>query len=229
MSSEVIPKVTKFVHLYVWSAPERFWQAKDKNWYLRYALLFIVLIFLSALTEQYFLILGLIALLLLIYAQAANPPGKQKFEVTNRGLKAFDTLYLWKDINSFWISDKANGGIWDTFKSNPPTHRLISFEMPKKNPPRLTLLLGDSDEETLLFTLLEYIPYADTSEASNDFIARQIYGKYLPLQHYMPQTEVYREDEKFPAQEIEHSEKEAKRKQQLDQVTQSQKDLPTNQ
>lgn len=211
--------LTKFVHLYTWIAPERFWQAKSRDWYLWYALLFIILIFLSALTEQYFLILGLIALLFLLYAQAASPPGKQKFEITNRGLKAFDTLFLWKDIEHFWVSEKANNGIWDFFKSKKPTHRLVSFEMPKKNPPRLTLLIGEGDEETIVFTLLEHIPYADLNDVANDFLAKLIYGGYLPLQTYMPETESYEEDETYPDQEITHEEKEAKRQKQVEQLS----------
>jgi hypothetical protein len=209
-------KINSFVHLYSWSAPERYWTKREKSWYLWYSLLFVVLIFLSALTEQYFLILALIALLLLLFAQAAIPPTILKHEITNRGIKVFDSFFKWQDIDHFWITEKVDGGIFARLNKRHDKYKLVNFDLPKKNPPRISLLINSADEEMVVSTLLEYIPYADAEETSDDFLSRLIYGSHVPFKHYAPETEYYPEDEDFPEQEL--SDKEDARQEQSSQL-----------
>lgn len=219
----------KFIHVYNWAATDRHWSPRGRNWYLGYAVTFVILITLAALTEQYFLILALIALLFLLYAQASSPPRSMRHEITSLGLKAFDQLFRWSDISGFWVSEKVEGGIIAPITGLKQSYRQVNFEMPKKNPSRLSLLIGDGDEEKIVFSLLEYIPYSEDQEVGNDFISRQIYGKHLPLKDYAPSLEVYPEEEDLPAQEIKTDEaKETKRKEQLEAVKGEEKTQPQN-
>lgn len=205
MSSTANPPVkntpSKFVHIYKWTAPHRYWSPRDKNWYLGYSVFYTVIIFLAALTEQYLLILALIALLLLIFVQASIPPEIHSYEITNRGLKAYDTLFRWRDIEHFWVTEKVEGGMLTRINKLNDKYRMIHLDLPTKVPPRLTILVGNGDEQELVFHLLEYIPYADPEETSDDFLTQAMHGRYIKLHEYAD-TEEFAEAAEQPQETI---------------------------
>ena len=213
-----------FKHIFSWTVPERHWSPKDRDWYLWRALLFIFLIFFSAVTEQYFLILALIALLLLLFTHASVPPRIVKHEITNRGIKAFDILFKWRDIDYYWITEKTERSFVDIVNRLPgKKYRLLNFDMRKGNPARLSLLLNNDEEEYIVFTLLDHIPYADPEETSDDLLSRLIYGKHIELKHYAPGFEEYPETSNYPEQKITELEAEVSdRYQEIDKEKQEQ-------
>lgn len=199
--------VPTFEHLLTWAAPERYWVERPQSWYVIRAAIFVAFILLAALTEQYLLIIALIALMILLFAQASIPPRIRHFVITNQGLKAYDNLYRWKDVTGFWFSEKHDITLSERINSQPGYKYLqINFEMPTKNPARLSLLTGELVEAEFMEVLLKYIPYSEVEDVNDDILSRLIYGKFIDFKSFLPteMIEYLPETDELPAQEIEY-------------------------
>lgn len=92
--------------LYTWTSPERIFVARDKPWFLKISIVFLILILILAFMGQLVLIILCIALMMLIFALASFPPMEVTHEITNKGIRTIGKLYTWDQLTSFWFSRK---------------------------------------------------------------------------------------------------------------------------
>lgn len=166
--------------VYKWKAPDRVHDPKEKNWYIAVAALAMVVIVYSALVFNWLLIITVIALLLLIYAVNTIPPKEIELEITNKGLNLFNQLIPWRDIKTFWISQRGN-------------HNLINFEIQSNkdpNPRRVIVLQGQGDITKIVTYLVDHVDYLSEDAAGTGFISTMLEGRYMPLIQFLDQKKV---------------------------------------
>ncbi len=149
--------------LYKWNAPERPFNPKGRNWYISVFGISIVIIILAILTQTYLLILAVLAVLLVIYAQNTVVPPTFEIQISNKGVKVGNELYLWRKIPQFWITQRGE----DMF---------INFTVAGENSPRLTILSGDGDINIIAKELVRFIDYLSPDEVGGDLLFRMVEG-----------------------------------------------------
>lgn len=154
--------------LYKWKAPERSFRPKSRNWYIWVGTFSIIAIVLSVLTGAFLLVVAIIAVLAVIYAMDTIPPKVFEFEILNKGLRAGEKLYAWRQIPKFWINERG----LDIY---------INFELLGENQPRLTLLSGDGDINIIAKELVQYIDYLEPTEVKSDIFQQLVEGQHKKL------------------------------------------------
>jgi hypothetical protein len=165
-----------FKNLYSWTAPERYWERKDKAWYLAYSLFFVLIILVLAVLGEFIMILGVLAFMFLWFAQAYIPPKIVEHSITTIGIRAYEKLYKWSEINHFWFS-KKNGVV------------LLHLEQPiedSKVTTRVTLIIDDENADEQVFEILmRFLDYGRREEVGYNILARIINGEYIEIEKYM--------------------------------------------
>lgn len=158
--------------VYEWEAPERVFNPRSKRWFLGIGLLSLFLIVFSALTNNFILIFAIISLVLVLYTLYSIPPQKTKHRITNKGLFTFNTLYLWKNFLTFWV----------TFREG---EYLLHFEYKGRATDdfyrRMVILLGKGDLKLITAYLVQYIDYLGEDEIEKGFLNNLAQGKYVSL------------------------------------------------
>lgn len=165
--------------LYSWEAPERQWQRKTREWYVIYSTIFVFLIGIATILQEVILIFAIIAFVFLWFTQAAVSPEIVTHKITSIGIKTYGKIFRWKDIQHYWLSTK--GGTMFL-------HLEIEDEEFTKNEERtqrLSLLINPEDEETIFYTLLQYVDYGDKNEIGYNFITERLSGKYVDITKFL--------------------------------------------
>jgi len=170
---EILQEETKAIEtVYQWKAPERLFSPKSREWYVTISGIAVVAIALSALTDNFGLVIAIIAVVFLIYTLNTTPPRIVTHEITNKGLKIDGALYLWRMIEAFWVVRRDEQMImhFDVRDSerDPVSRRMI-------------LLEGEGDINYIVSYLVQHIDYLTSREASTGFLTRLIIGRYQPL------------------------------------------------
>jgi hypothetical protein len=159
---------------FTWTVPERQWEPKTQVWYLSYAALFLLLILIAAKLGYPILIVALIAFMFLWFIQGTMKPWMITHKITTRGLYTNGQLYHWEDIETFWFGQKKK-------------QLFLYFDLKKDmKESRLVLLVKEGDDEKIFDILMPKLKYADPQAAGYNIFAQMIYGKYLPIAHYLP-------------------------------------------
>lgn len=166
--------------IYKWKAPLRIFNPKGQSWYVTVAFVVIIVVAYSALTANFFLIIALIALLVLVYALNVYPPPIVEHEIINKGIKAFNKVYLWRTIRSFWITERSN-------------HYLIHIQLNNERLPTFILLIGEGDPGVIVREMMKRIDYVNPGGSQNP-IDRLVQGKHQPITKFL---DIYAESEKI--------------------------------
>ncbi len=165
-----------FKNLVTWSSPERYWEKRDRSWYLAYSLFFVLIISALAILGEFIMILGVLAFMFLWFAQAYIPPKIVDHSITTIGVRAFDNLYKWKEISNFWFSDK--NGV-----------KILHLEQPiegSKVTKRISMIVDDEGKDQEIFeVLLKYTDYGRKEEVGFNFLSKIINGDYQEIDKYM--------------------------------------------
>ncbi len=158
--------------LYRWNAPERLYTPKSRNWYVGIAFIVVIIVAYSALTGNYLLILALIMLLMLIYALNTFPPKMVEHEITNKGLKTFNKIYMWNKIESFWVSERSK-------------EYVININLIEGQVNRMILLVGEGDVSTIVTELVKRVDYINPGGTKQDILSKLTEGKHIPLTQFL--------------------------------------------
>jgi len=157
-------------NLYTWDAPERLYSPKSRTWYVIVAVIAMLFIVYSALTMNFVLIFLIISLVLVIYSLNTIPPQKTTYRITNKGLSAFDTLYLWRNMLYFWVTLRGS-------------EYLINIEYKEKTTDlyyqRMIILAGDGKLKEIVGNLVRHVDYLSANQTS--VLKSFLEGKYIPL------------------------------------------------
>lgn len=160
--------------VYTWKAPERLFSPKSRDWYVWVSGFAVVAIALSALTNNFGLVIAIIAIVFLIYTLNTTPPRIVTHEITNKGLKLDGGLYLWRMIESFWVVKRE--GQYLIHLDIRESERNVT-DIPKRH----ILLGGEGDIKFIVSYIVQYVDYLTSREASTGLLSTLIIGEYQPL------------------------------------------------
>ena len=168
-------KVRKAVDVLLsWEAAERIWRPKTQIWYLKYAILILVLIFVAARMGYYVAIVALCAFMVLWFLQGSIQPWILKHKLTTKGVFTNNTMISWSEIKCFWFAEKDN-------------HTILYLDFPKDTEaPRLTLLVSEGLDQEIFDICSRYLTYGDLDIVEYNIFTQLIYGKYIPITRYVP-------------------------------------------
>jgi len=168
-------KIRKAVDvLLAWEAAERIWKPKNRMWYLKYALLMLVLIFVAVRMGYYIVIIALCAFLVLWFLQGGLVPWVLKHKLTTKGIFTNNVMIPWKELRCFWFAQKED-------------QILLYLDFDKdKETPRLTLLVPQGLDQEIYEICAHYLIYGDLDMVEYNLFTQMIYGKYIPLTNYVP-------------------------------------------
>ncbi len=173
--------------VYEWKAPERIFNAKNRRWFAIIGIVALVIIAFSALTNNFILIFAIIALVLVLYTIYSVPPGKTTHKITNKGLYTLNTLYLWKNILTFWVTERDN-------------EKIIHFEYKGRSTDnyyrQMVLLLGNGNIKTIVAYLVQYVDYLGPEEIDRGMLTTLAQGKYVSLIEIVGDTDIATKDPK---------------------------------
>lgn len=161
-----------------WEAPDRVFFERSRLFYVVVSLIFIIAIAIAALLQEILLIIAIIALMFLVYLSSTIKPALVKHEITNKGIKSANSIWLWKEIKGFWLSRRGNFNI------------LLIDLVETATPNRLMLLLGTTDPQAIVKLLIRHIPYLNKQQIGEDFINVFTLGEYQPVTRYLEEQTV---------------------------------------
>lgn len=96
--------------LFSWVAPERVFRPRlSKDYKRNLILLFVLIALLLIFTNQFYLLVVVLALIFLYYALANIPPKKVRHVITNYGIYTHDRFYPWLNRGKrFWFEQSHN-------------------------------------------------------------------------------------------------------------------------
>jgi len=167
--------------LHTWDSPSRVFVKRDKPWFLKVAVVALILILLAAFLQDFFVIIVISIIVLITYLLASIPPGNVHHEITNKGIISIGTLYEWDRLNEFWVSDKYG---W----------KIVYIHTKRRIPARLVLLISRKEENTVVRLIGQYLPYKEFEEKQG-WITRISDGIMVNPEHY---THLFKQKEETP-------------------------------
>ena len=117
---------------------------------------------------------------MLLYALNTFPPKIIEYEILNKGIKAFDKIFVWNRIESFWVSKRSG-------------QYVLNINLLEGNMNRMILLVGDGNADTIVQELVKHIDYINPGGTRQDLISKMTEGKHVPLTAFL---DVFEESEK---------------------------------
>lgn len=171
MAEEAAPLQT----IFSWEAPDRVYSEKSRGWFTGVSLIFMLCIAAAALLQETLLVFAIVTLMVVVYLSNVIKPLLVKHEITNKGIFTGNQLYIWQDIQGFWVGKRGD-------------HYLLMVDLNEaKKPNRLIMLLGTTDPKLPIRKLFPHIPYLTKNQVSEDFINTFTIGTYLPISDWMNQ------------------------------------------
>ncbi len=126
-----------------WTALSRPFKKRNKKYYSTMAIIALLISLILGFAGQLAAITVVIAVVFLAYVLSVVPPQKINFKITTWGIKVEKTLYYWEELGRYWFSDKHN-------------EKMLNVEC-ARFPNRLTILLGDQNQEVINTILSEVL------------------------------------------------------------------------
>jgi len=145
-----------------WSAPEFFYFEKTEIWFIVSGLIALIL-FISALWTRNILFALLIFLgYFSITIYAIKKPRNIVVNINPQGIKIDNTLYPYDNLKSFWIFYE------------PPTLKEISLLSKKTIMPHIKIPIGEQDPAEVRGILIQYLSEKKQDESLVDNMTRQL-------------------------------------------------------
>jgi hypothetical protein len=148
-----------------WKAPVRPFKKRDREYLTTIGaivfLLGVILLFL----QEWLLIAVIVALVFVAYILSTVSPEETEHKITNRGVITGGKTYRWEELVRFWFTEK-----WG--------QKILSLETVVRFPGRLTLLLGEANQEQIKKILSDYLPFEEPEKTwadnASNWLSRQI-------------------------------------------------------
>ncbi len=156
--------------LYKWQAPERVFKKRDKPWFLKIAIIALLFILFFAFLQDFIAILVICVIVLISFLLGSITPRTVEHQILNKGVKSFDTLYKWDDLDNFQIADKAG-------------YKILYITTKFKFPHRLTMLIGRKSEIPVVKLLGKKLDYREYEEKQG-WISKMADGEMVNPEKY---------------------------------------------
>lgn len=148
--------------IFEWEALEYDHLPKDKRWFVIGGAIAAVIILYGLFTANYFLSLLTIIAGFLVFVYAVRLPKMIYSAITSRGVQIGRRIFLYEDLNSFWIFYEA-GGLKE-----------LSLESKKAVVPFIHIPLGEADPVQIRELLIRFVPERQHEESFTETIARLV-------------------------------------------------------
>ena len=173
-------KKTKFIPLkilYKWQAPTRVFIQRDKPWFLKIAIVALLLILFFAFLQDFVVILVICVVVLISFLLGSIPPRPVEHQILNKGVKSIDTMYKWKELKNFWVAEKSG-------------YKILYITTKFNFPPRIIMLIGRKSELPVVKLLGKHLDYKEYEEKQG-FISKLSDGEMINPQNY---AHLFKED-----------------------------------
>jgi len=127
----------------LWTAPSRPFKKRNKKYYSTLAMIALLISLILGLAGQIAAITVVIAVCFLAYVLSVVPPQDINYKISTWGIRVENSLFYWEELGRFWFSQKHE-------------EKVLNVET-ARFPNRLTILLGDQDEELIKLILSEVL------------------------------------------------------------------------
>jgi hypothetical protein len=133
--------------VYTWHAPDRVYTERTSTWYIVVAFVACFSIVVAFLLGNWPSILAICAIIILVYVLNVIPPNTIKLAVTNRGIRIEEELFLWNDIEYFWVSERSGQLVLNIHLLNQAG--------------RVVALIGSGDVNKILKEIIKHEEYRE--------------------------------------------------------------------
>lgn len=145
-----------------WTASEFTKYEKGPLWFVVGALLTVVLLIVAILNRSPIMAITFVLMAAVTFIFSQKEPRKIEFIIDKEGIKAGDTFYNFKDLESFWI-----------FYS-PPEVKILSLKSGKTFSPYIPIQLGNQKPTEVRKVLLDFLSEEKQEESIIDGLARDL-------------------------------------------------------
>ncbi len=131
-----------------WSSLARSFKTRDREFFRTIFSLLILVVVILFFAQQFMLILAIVATAFLAYVLNTVPPEMISHKITTQGVATAGHCYDWKQLKSFFFSEK-----WGA--------KILNIDTVNKFPGRLMLLLGTIDQNQVKEILSKYLLYKE--------------------------------------------------------------------
>lgn len=126
-----------------WTAPSRPFKKHNKKYFSTVAVIALLISLILGFAGQLVAVTVVIAMSFVIYALSVVPPQDSTYKITTYGIRIDEALYYWEEMGYFWFGKKQQ-------------QQLLYIEV-ARFPGRLTILLGDQEQEVITDILSEVL------------------------------------------------------------------------
>ncbi|MCR4284059.1 MAG: hypothetical protein NUV64_01935 [Parcubacteria group bacterium] len=143
-----------------WQAPEFIFYKKSADWFWVVIIITIALVVGSVLLKNFLasIIIGISGFSILMYG--AKKPDIIDFSISPQGIQARNKLYLFENLEYFWIN------------YNPPHTKQLILKSNKLLMTHLSIPLGNADPEVIQEILLQFIKEKKIEESFSEIISK---------------------------------------------------------
>lgn len=127
---------------FVWQAPARPYQKRNRDYYVTVFLLAFLLIIIAFFIKEWLIIGVVLAIMFVSYILAAVSPDTVEHKITTHGIWAGGTFYKHKEIHHFWFENQLKSTI--LVLELKKTHAHILLVIPPGEKSKITALLKKS-------------------------------------------------------------------------------------
>lgn len=131
-----------------WDAPGRTFKKRDKEFFRTIFSLLILVVIILFFAQQFMLILAIVATAFLAYVLNTVPPEMVHHKITTQGVVTAEHTHTWKELKSFFFSEKYGA-------------KILNVDTVNKFPGRLMLLLGSLDQAQVKDAMSKYLIYKE--------------------------------------------------------------------
>ncbi len=156
--------------LYSWKSPSRVFVKRNKEWFLKVAVIALVFILFAAFFQDMIVILVICVIVLIVFLLASVPPDEVEHKLTNNGIFSFDKIYKWEDLKEFWLCEKYN-------------QKVLYISTKIRVTPRLVMLIRKKDENQIVKILGERLDYKQIGKKQG-WLSKISDGVYIRPRRY---------------------------------------------
>lgn len=143
-----------------WHAPEHEYHEKGPEWFWVLGIITLAMILAAVILKNFLFAILVVLSGFCVALYGARRPRMAEFELTPRGIMAWDKLHDYDSISHFWI------------EYDPPHKKELILELKKKMSPHMVIMLGDADPEIVREYLIRYLREKKITESFAASMAR---------------------------------------------------------
>jgi hypothetical protein len=148
MDTDTAPKEEIYLS---WTSPSRIFKRRDKEYFTNIGAIVFLLSVILVFAREFVLVAAVLSIVFLIYVLSTVPPEDVKHIISNLGIESAGHFYRWETLGEFWFEEQWGQGML-------VIHPYFG--------PRILILLGSEDRNSVKNAVAKHIPYREQPEKS---------------------------------------------------------------